>query len=265
MGSIGTIRKMNTHLIQGVAHYSLPIGDIQIDMNACIGKEIELNFSGKIYCIHCGTKTNKSFGQGYCYTCFTHAPETEECVLRPELCKAHLGIARDMNFAQNHCLIPHYVYLAETSDIKVGVTRNTQIPTRWIDQGALQAVIIAETPNRYTAGLIEVALKQYIADKTNWRKMLTKHTNEYNLFDERNKICTLIHGKLQKYIQYNQPILSIEYPGMLPNEKINSISLDKQTLIHKKLCAIKGQYLIFSDNSVINLRSHTGYEINFIS
>ena len=264
MTATGNLHKMKTQLIDGKAFYTLNLGESTIDMNCYISKEIQIEWTGNIHCIHCGKKTYKSFGQGYCYPCFTTAPETEECVFRPELCKAHLGIARDINFAQNHCLIPHYVYLAESSDIKVGVTRSTQIPTRWIDQGAIQAVIIAETPNRYTAGVIEVALKQYIADKTNWRKMLTKSNIEYNLDIEKIKAYTLLENQFQDFFQSKNSILTIEYPGIVPNEKITSISLDKQAHIYKKLQAIKGQYLIFDDNSVINLRSHTGYEVNFI-
>ena len=139
--------------------YFLPIGENKIFMNELIGRKIEFSFNGQINCIKCGRLTNKSFHQGYCFRCFRTAPETEECVLRPELCRAHEGIARDIEFAKNHCLKDHYVYLALTSGLKVGVTRKTQIPTRWIDQGATEAIIIAQTPNRYLAGVIEVNLK----------------------------------------------------------------------------------------------------------
>lgn len=258
----GIIQKMNATIEQGIVRYSLQLGDDLIDMNSLIGKEITLNFTGEIYCIKCGRKTNKSFSQGYCYPCFTTAPETEECVLRPELCRAHEGIARDMEFAKNHCLIPHYVYLAETSDLKVGITRNTQIPTRWIDQGAIQATIIAETPNRYTAGAIEVALKQFVADKTNWRKMLTKKSAELDLVEEKRRILEFLTKIFEQYIKIETSIQNIEYPGILPSSSINSIKFDTNLQITNILQSIKGQYLIFQNNTVINLRSHSGYKIS---
>ena len=253
---------MNATIEQGIVKYSLQLGDDCIDMNSLIGKEITLNFTGEIYCIKCGRKTNKSFSQGYCYPCFTTAPETEECVLRPELCRAHEGIARDMEFAKNHCLIPHYVYLAETSDLKVGITRNTQIPTRWIDQGAIQATIIAETPNRFTAGAIEVALKQFVADKTNWRKMLTKKSSELDLQEEKRRILEFLPEKFEQYIKINTTTQNLNYPGILPSSSINSIKFDTNPQITNILESIKGQYLIFQNNTVINLRSHSGYKIS---
>ncbi len=155
-----------------IVNYMLPIGDQVIYMNDFLGKNVYLEYLGEIHCIKCGRKTSKSFSQGFCYPCFVSAPETEECVLRPELCMAHQGIARDMEYAEKNCLAEHVVYLSVTSGLKVGVTRHSQVPTRWIDQGAVQAIELSRTPNRHTAGLIEVALKEHMKDKTNWRAML---------------------------------------------------------------------------------------------
>ena len=162
----GNIKKMESRH-GGPICYHLPLGDHRVEMNALIGKELNLDYHDKINCIRCGRETRKSFAQGFCYPCFTTAPETEECVLRPELCQAHKGIARDMEYAQKHCLSEQVVYLSLTSGLKVGVTRHTQVPTRWIDQGAVKAIELARTPNRFYAGLIEVALKAHIQDKTN--------------------------------------------------------------------------------------------------
>ncbi len=167
----GNILKMQTVLNDPVSYY-LPIGGNELYMNEMIGNNILLEYLGEIHCIRCGRKTSRSFFQGYCYPCYTSAPETEVCVLNPELCRAHLGEARDMEYAKGHCLIEHVVYLSITSGIKVGVTRNTQVPHRWIDQGAVMAIEMARTPNRYLAGLAEVSLKVYVGDKTNWRGML---------------------------------------------------------------------------------------------
>ncbi len=260
--SKGILHKMHTQLGDTCVQYSLDLGEKNSSLNSLVQKHITITHTGNIYCIECGCKTNKSFAQGYCYRCFTTSPHTEECVLHPELCQAHIGIARDMEYAQNHCLIPHYVYVAETSDLKIGVTRNTQIPTRWIDQGAIQACIIAQTPNRYTAGVIEVALKQYVADKTNWRKMLVKTLPEYDLRHEISIIQKYLHNYQEFLIK--SEIQHITYPGSISSAKIQSVKLDTKPTISGILLAIKGQYLLFENGEVINIRSHGGYEVTII-
>ena len=182
----GTLLKMETKLANPV-EYELPIGDELIYMNNLIGKYIAFKWLKEIYCVACGRKTNKSFSQGFCYPCFLNAPETSECIFRPELCQAQDGIARDMDWAEHHCLQNHFVYLAISSGVKVGVTRSGQIPARWVDQGAWQAIKLAQTPNRYTAGLIEVALKAYISDRTNWQRMLKNQLIEGVDLKEKKK------------------------------------------------------------------------------
>lgn len=257
----GNLLKMSSALNEKV-HYSMTLSGEEIDMNAIIGKELRIDYSGLINCIRCGRKTKKSFGQGYCYPCFISAPETEECVLKPELCKAHEGIARDMKYAEEHCLIDHYVYLAVSSGLKVGVTRHHQIPTRWIDQGAGMAIKLALTPNRYLAGKIEVSLKAHVNDKTNWRKMLTG-TAEYenDLVKEKDRIIELLDQDLQQFASDDDEITHIEYPVLNYPEKVKSLSLDKTPVISDTLTGIKGQYLIFASNTVINIRKHNGYRI----
>ncbi len=161
----GTLAKMQTQLENPVRYY-MPVGEQVVHMNELIGKNIKFEYSGEIYCVSCGKKTKKSFHQGFCYTCFLTAPEAAECIMHPEQCRAHEGIARDMEWSEKNCLQDHYVYLAVSSGLKVGVTRSTQIPTRWIDQGASKAIKLAVTPNQHLAGVIEVALKPYLSDKT---------------------------------------------------------------------------------------------------
>jgi hypothetical protein len=257
----GNLRKMRTVLDEPV-QYFLPLGEEEIELNGLIGHELEMHYLGQIHCIRCGRETRKSFAQGYCYPCFTTAPETEDCVLRPELCRAHEGISRDMDYAREHCLIEHVVYLSLTSGIKVGVTRNTQVPTRWIDQGAVQAIELARTPNRYTAGRLEVALKAHMADKTNWRKMLTgTGPEDLDLEKERERISALVPGDLQPYLLGGSSILKIPYPVEAYPEKIKSLNFDKQEVVQGVLVGIKGQYLIFSENRVINIRKFGGYSI----
>ena len=244
--------------------YFFRAGDNEVYMNELIGSRIKLEYSGGIFCIKCGRKTSKSFAQGYCYPCFISAPETEECVLRPELCRAHEGKARDMEFARQHCLIEHVVYLSLTSKVKVGVTRNTQVPVRWIDQGAVQAFEIARTPNRYLAGMIEVGLKKHVSDKTHWRNMLKNLIDEsVDLVTVANQLREKVEDDLSGYMETDYTsIKNLKYPVMHYPEKIKSINLDKQFLIEDVLTGIKGQYLMFGDY-VINIRKYGGYMVTF--
>ena len=257
----GTLLKMETKLVNPI-EYELPIGDELIYMNPLIGKYIALKWLKEIYCVACGRKTNKSFAQGFCYPCFLNAPETSECIFRPELCRAQDGIARDMEWAENHCLQDHIVYLAISSGIKVGVTRSGQIPTRWIDQGAWQAIKLAKTPNRYTAGLIEVALKEHISDRTNWQRMLKNQLIEgVDLTIAKKDMIAHLPSDLQNYISEEDNITEINYPVNEYPEKVKSLSFDKLEKITGRLWGVKGQYLIFDDGTVLNMRKHTGYMV----
>ena len=259
----GNIRKMEV-VHSNPVEYKLPLGSQKISMNQLLGKHIKMSFEGKINCVRCGRETRKSFAQGFCYPCFSTAPETEECVLRPELCKAHEGIARDMDYATKHCLSEQVVYLSLTSGLKVGVTRGTQVPVRWIDQGAVRAIELARTPNRYLAGAIEVALKAHMNDKTNWRKMLTgPGPLETDLLLEKQRITQLVPDILRSYVTDNNRVYEFAYPiGRYP-EKIKSLNFDKEPELSGILSGIKGQYLLFDDNRVINMRKFGGYLIRF--
>lgn len=245
--------------------YFLPVGETEIQMNELIGKAISLKFTGQINCISCGKKTKTSFGQGFCYNCLQTAPEASETIMRPELSKAHLGIARDMDWAREHDLIEHFVYLAVSGELKVGVTRHHQVPTRWIDQGASEAIILSKTPNRHIAGVIEVFLKNFYSDKTAWQSML-KNSNStgYNLPKEKTNANQLLPQELQQYFHSDDHIWTLNYPVLSFPEKVASVSFDKDPEISGILNGIKGQYLIFEDGRVLNLRKHSGYwlEVN---
>jgi len=261
----GNIYKMRTELGTPVK-YTLPIGENLLEMNELIGKEVSMKFDGRINCISCGKKTKTSFGQGFCYNCLQTAPEASESVLRPELSKSHLGIARDMEWAEKHDLIDHIVYLAVSTEVKVGVTRIHQIPTRWIDQGASSAIKLATTPNRHIAGIIEVFLKKHFTDKTNWRAMLQCETALIcTLLEEKEKVIRLLPGELRKYVEIDNSITEICYPVQKFPDKIKSVSFDKMPVIEGVLAGIKGQYLIFGNDSVLNIRKHNGYFIQIKS
>jgi hypothetical protein len=255
----GNILKMRTELATPVKYF-LPVGQTEIAMNELIGKEISMNFTGQINCISCGKQTKTSFNQGFCYSCLQTAPEASESVIRPELSKAHLGIARDMEWAVKHDLIDHYVYLAVSGDVKVGVTRHHQIPTRWIDQGASAAIKLATAPNRHIAGIIEVFLKKYFTDKTDWRAMLKNEIAvNFNLTEEKEKVNQLLPSELKKYFESDNEVIEIDYPVISFPKNIKSVGFDKTPKIEGVLTGIKGQYLIFQDDSVLNIRKHNGY------
>jgi len=254
----GMVSKMVT-VFGTPIHYQLRLGDDHIDMNQLLGKQLSLTWLNEIRCVNCGKVIPKSFAQGFCYSCFISIPETEACVLNPEMCRAHEGIARDMDWALGHCLQDHIVYLALSSEVKVGVTRQSQVPTRWIDQGASKAIKLARTPNRYLAGLIEVELKKHVTDKTNWRSMLmNKIANHVSLIEEKKRIAALIPEGLNDYIIDDDTVVDLNYPVLNVPQKVTSIDLEKQTL-NGTLNGIKGQYLIFDQGNVVNVRKYGGY------
>ena len=248
-------------VLDDVARYTLVLGDIPIDMNAKIGQEIKLSFDGTINCIACDRVTKKSFGGGFCFPCFRNAPESSECIIRPELCRAHEGEARDMEWAEKHCLVEQIVYLARSSAIKVGITRASQMPTRWIDQGATDAIVFARVPNRYTAGLVEVDMKEHLTDRTNWQRMLKNEVIDADLVATKASLIDTLDSDLRQYIDPDDTVCSIDYPVTEYPQKVKSVGFDKFPEIEGCLAGIKGQYLIFGDNRVLNIRKHNGYRI----
>jgi len=258
----GQLRKMHAKLGKEV-QYDLPIGDDLVNINQFIGKEITLSYQHRIECIKCGRVTVKSFNQGFCYPCFRDAPEAADWIMKPELSKAHLGIEdRDLAYEKSVQLKPHVVYLSLTSGMKVGVTRDTQVPTRWIDQGAVKAIKLAETPNRYLAGMIEVGLKDHMADKTNWRKMLMNTYPDIDLIEKKNETKNLLAEEYHQYIAKTDEIININFPVLDYPVKVKSIGFDKVPEYTGILKGIKGQYLLFENGIVMNIRKHGGYIVS---
>lgn len=265
----GNLRKMVSENTNPVT-YSLPVGGQMLALNEFLEKDIALNFTGTINCIACGRKTNKSFQQGYCFPCMRSLAECDSCIVRPELCHFAEGTCRDEEWGQSHCMQDHYVYLANTSGIKVGITRHTQIPTRWIDQGATQALPIFKVTSRLTSGLLEVIIKNHVADKTDWRKMLKGNSESIDLVAKRDELfieCETeindLIGKLpDNAVEYlpHADTTSVEYPVIEFPAKVSSLNFDKTASISGVLQGIKGQYLIL-DTGVLNIRKFGGYEI----
>jgi hypothetical protein len=268
----GELRKMNVSFNdENVVQYQMRFFNTEtqeeqlVPMNELIGQNVSFKFEGNIFCVKCGTKTKTSFNQGFCYPCFKDAPESAECIIRPELCRAHLGEGRDVEWEEKNHNQPHIVYLAASDVVKVGVTRGTQIPTRWIDQGANEAIKLAETPNRYLAGVLEVALKSEFTDKTNWRKMLRNDVDEsIDLEETKWQLEELLPEDLAQYITEEDELTNINYPVLEFPVKIKSVNLDKLPSISGKLMGIKGQYFLLDGDRVMNIRRHTAYEVEFL-
>lgn len=262
----GHLRKMKTTWTDEstpvVYHLRLKDQD-DLLLNPFIGQKIHLTFTGQINCINCDRSINKTFAQGYCYPCFQKLAECDSCIVRPVDCHHHLGTCRDNSFAETHCFIPHIVYLAVSSGVKVGITRAHQKLTRWADQGASQAMVIAEVPHRKMSGEIEAELSQHISDKTNWRKMLSSQIPETDLKVCRDELITHLDEDFEDYLVNEEPV-RLTYPVESFPEKISSYNLDKDPKIEDILMGIKGQYLVF-EKKVINIRKYQGYGIEWAS
>lgn len=271
----GHLRKMHSALTgvnNNQVEYQLPLDEKLLPLNELIGRSITLRYTGAIHCCHCGRVTKKSFNQGYCYPCFSKLAQCDRCIMSPEKCHYDEGSCREPEWGDANCMVDHIVYLANSSGIKVGITRGTQVPTRWIDQGAIQALPIYRVATRRLSGLVEVVFKNHVADKTNWRKMLKGEVDLIDLLAERDrliKLCAEDIASLQE--QYGlQAIQTIDddqaFDFQFPVEefptKVTSLNFDKQPEIKGILKGIKGQYLIL-DIGVLNIRKFGAYHIEF--
>jgi len=270
---IGNIKKMQAEL--GAAEsdqpvqYQLPIGDELLAMNEHIGQTIKLHYKDEINCVACGRKTKKSFAQGHCYPCFRSLASCDMCIMKPETCHYAEGSCREPAWGEANCFIPHYVYLANSSGIKVGITRGTQIPTRWIDQGAGQALPVFQVANRLQSGLLEMVLKKHVSDRTDWRKMLKSDAEPLDMKAIRDELLAECASEIAEIrsaqgehaiVAVDEDVVEIKFPVAEYPEKIKSLNFDKQPEIKGVLKGIKGQYLIL-DSGVLNIRKFTGYNI----
>lgn len=269
--ALGCLDKMQAAAASPV-RYVLPVGDARVEMNDAIGRKIRLRFTGVIRCTHCQRKTKTSFNQGYCFPCFKALAQCDSCIVSPEKCHFHLGTCREPDWAENHCRTDHIVYLANSSGLKVGITRATQMPTRWLDQGAVQALPIARVADRYLSGLLEVLCKDFVADKTNWRKLLRSDAEPLDLLASRDQLlrdaCAAIEalqterGVTAVQLLPDAAVQEFCYPVKRYPDKANTFNFDKQPLVEGELLGIKGQYLLFAEGA-LNIRKFTAYEVEF--
>ena len=256
----GVLKKMVSEYGNEIIYYLNFENEFMV-MNQFLDKKIKLIFNG-YECINC--KSDEIiFRQGYCKKCFYDLPITGDWIMKPELSKAHLNIEdRNLEYEKKVQIQPHIVYLAFSSHLKVGVTRKSQLTTRWVDQGAHQAISLAEAPNRFLAGICEVELKSYYSDKTNWRKMLENNFETIDLKKEKDMAVKKIPKKIySRLVPVTDDPLTITFPVLKIPEKVKSLNIVKEKNFEGILKGIKGQYLIFEDNSVFNIRSNEGLQI----
>ena len=255
----GVLKKMQTEMASPIQYYMVFDSDF-LNVNQVLDKPLKIDFI-KHQCLHCGND-RPIYRQGFCKNCFFEIPSAGDWIMRPELSTAHLDQEdRDLTYEKKVQLQPHIVYLANSSNVKVGVTRKTQIPTRWIDQGAHEAIEIVEVPNRYLAGITEVALKDHVGDKTNWRTMLTNNVVDEDLLEWRKKLKSFIPAEALPYFIEHNKETELHFPVLHYPEKVKSLNLDKTPSFEGKLKGIKGQYLLFEDNTVFNVRGSEGYYV----
>ncbi|MFD1383772.1 DUF2797 domain-containing protein [Rhodanobacter aciditrophus] len=270
----GDLRKMAASADQdGKVHYELKIGDSLIPLSSALGQKVSLKFSGAIHCIHCGRASKKSFSQGFCFPCFKKLAACDTCIMSPEKCHFHLGTCREPEWAEQYCMQSHYVYLANTTALKVGITRGDQLPTRWLDQGATQARAMFLVESRRMSGLVETLFKNEVADKTNWRNMLKGSDLTFDLAAEQERLINQLWEGLDalqnefglqsiQELDHTNQTHEFTYPILEHPTKVTSINAEKTPLVEGTLLGIKGQYWLL-DTGVINLRKYTGYEAEF--
>jgi hypothetical protein len=269
MKTVGQVQKLIARHDSPVS-YTLPLGSSLVPLAPLFGTQVELRYTGKISCVNCGRNSNKSFSQGYCFQCFQKLAECDSCIISPERCHYDAGTCREPVWGDHFCMQEHIVYFANSSGLKVGITRASQLPTRWIDQGATQGLAVMRVRSRQQAGFIEAMFREHVTDRTNWRTMLGGEQEIIDLLAERDRLvdaCRPQLDELQKRFGIHalsvltgiEPV-AITYPVLRYPEKVASLDFDKDKAVAGTLLGIKGQYMIF-DTGVINIRKYTGYEL----
>lgn len=269
---LGNLRKLRAERDDPVSYF-LPLGDFSVPLAPFLGKTLHLRYQGVINCVACSRKTTKSYNQGYCFMCFRRLAACDMCILKPETCHYHLGTCREPEWGDSNCMIPHIVYLANSSGLKVGITRETQLPTRWLDQGATQALPVFRVATRYQSGLMETVLARHVADKTNWQALVKGDSAPLDLIAERDALLARCQEDIDAISQRFPGQVNLltdavtetfRYPVLRYPVKATSFNLDKDPDVLGTLTGIKGQYLLL-DTGVINIRKYTAYQVELLA
>jgi hypothetical protein len=237
----------------------------EFTLNSVLGKTIKLEFNGEIRCVDCGKVTKKSFNQGSCFKCFQSLASNDFCIMKPETCHYHLGTCREPKWGEENCFKKHTVYIANTSGVKIGITKENPVTKRWVDQGAMYAIPVFEVESRINAGKLESEYAKFISDKTAWQTMISTDSTEIDLYNEKKKLFKQKSPEtiLKEFKEIPESEMTqIQYPILRYPKKKKSLNPEKDKLIKDILVGIKGQYLLF-ENGVINLRSYSGYYFEF--
>ncbi len=251
--------------------YQLVLDDNRVPVNELLGRKISLRFDGEIRCCHCGRKTKKSFSQGFCYPCFKKLAQCDSCIMSPERCHFDAGTCREPEWARQFCMTDHIVYLANSSGIKVGITRMNQVPTRWMDQGATQALPIFRVATRQLSGFVEDAFREHVGDRTNWRALLKGEGEPVDLEALRDELFEKTWNSINELQDhygitavepiYDGELYEFHYPVEQYADKVKTHNLDKTPVVEGVLQGIRGQYLLL-DTGAINIRKFGAYQVN---
>lgn len=231
-----------------------------VDINALLGKQLRIEFDGHISCCHCARETRKSYGEGYCYRCFRTLARCDLCVLSPARCHYQQGTCREPAWGESFCMQPHVVYLANASGPKVGITRRDQQRTRWLDQGAVQGMLVAAAASRHLAGVLEATLARHVSDRTDWRAMVQAHAPAVDLPGLRDRLRGLVPGLPAGVEWLDAPLETLEFPILRYPREPRRLRLQPGEAVTGRLVGAKGQYLLF-DHGVFSVRQHRAHHV----
>ena len=243
-----------------VVEYALLLDEQRISLSAQVGQSIRLKFLGQSTCGNCHVSVNKLEGGGYCKNCFFSLARCDRCFVSPERCHFAQGTCREPQWGESYCMQPHVVYLANSSGPKVGITRADRNFYRWLSQGAVQGMVIAHAKTRRDAGLLEVAIKSKVSDKTNWRRMVSMQPQNLDLLQLARQLQSAI--ELPEGTQWVSAMIGhdLAYPiqSHAPAQRLIISETNPELL--DNLHGIKGQYLLLSQGA-FNVAAHGGMTV----
>lgn len=242
------------------ARYWLRAGNEELALGAAFGCGVEISYLHTITCTHCGDATRRSYGGGYCYRCFAELARCDLCVVSPDRCHFAVGTCREPDWGQRFCMRGHVVYLANSSGPKVGLTAAGNELGRWLDQGATQGLVILTTATRADAGHAEVALAQRLADRTDWRALVSRDAPPADLPALRDQLRSAAPALPSSASWCTAAVHELCFPVRRYPRRPTLLRLLERPVVRGNLLGAKGQYLLF-DHGVFNVRHHTAYHV----
>lgn len=94
--------------------------------------------------------------------------------------------------------------------------------------------------------------------------MLTNEVLDLNLAEIRDSLRQHIPEEAQEYYIASNSETNIHYPVKQYPQKVKTLNLDKTPEFEGVLKGIKGQYFLFEDQTVFNVRSNEGYVVEIV-